>query len=242
MVQRSFSAFTIIYPVDTLIVTGTVNPGKVEVVLANPIERLCQYIASLTLWATQGPFDHIVFCENSNQGRRLDAIKEAPCWTGKKLEIISFNGNGESQILGKGFGEALILETVLRSGVIKDSECFWKITGRLYVENSGTLFEAHKDTSNVMDPMDTRFCKWNRRFYEDNMIGAHKKVDERGGMIIETIYTLAADPFRASGEVSSFFQRPKYVGQGGGTGEWYGDFKADVYKEAEVIARKIGYI
>lgn len=220
---------------------GTVDPGRTQVHLKDPFERLVQYVASLILWATKGPFDRIVFCENSNQGERLGVLGEMPCWSGKKFEVISFDGNEVAQRVGKGYGEGLMIRAVLlQSRLAKESEHFWKIGGRLYVDNAAPLEAAHRKTPNVMNPMDTRFHKWNRSFFEHHLLDLYERVNDWNGSIIETVWTEAVEPFRASGEVSAFSESPQYVGQEGFSGRWYREIPPGTMREAGIWASKVG--
>ncbi|MNY15793.1 hypothetical protein D3C86_1490220 [compost metagenome] len=54
----------------------------------------------------------------------------------KRLEVLTFNGNNYDRRLGKGYGEAIILEYALgHSDIIRSSDLIMKITGRHKVIN-----------------------------------------------------------------------------------------------------------
>lgn len=224
---------------DALIVTGTIDPGGVPIALRNPSERLLQYTSSLILWATKGPFESIVFCENSNQGKKLEAIRDIPSLKEKKFDLISFDGNRESLVVGKGYGEGVILERAYSSPLVQAAEHVWKATGRLFIENAYDLEKIHRDTPNVINPLDTRFFKFSKTFFTENLLHAYRKVDERVGSIIEIVYTDAVSPFVEKGVVSRFREPFLIMGQTGGTGRWNRPFPEEVTAQARTWRDKI---
>ena len=123
-----------------LLLTACINPnGMLYTVLQDIKLRKKQYIESLTFYLTQTQYK-IVFVENSNIDISYLYQKEI---SEGRLECIIFNGNNFDRSLGKGFGEALILEyAFFHSKFITQCHYIVKITGRIIVENVLELIDS----------------------------------------------------------------------------------------------------
>lgn len=129
-----------------LFLTACVNPqGMAFTVLQNPQIRLEQYLKSITYYLTKTDFD-ILLVENSGYDF-LPHFKEYA--KNKRIEILSFNGNGYNKALGKGYGEGLIIKYAFNhSSFINNHDYIVKITGRHIVTNikqilGGVFFFHH---------------------------------------------------------------------------------------------------
>lgn len=134
---------------DFLLLTACVNPnGMSFTVLNNPNERKNQYIHALT-WYLHNTDIAIIFCENSNTD--LSTCFQSYINSGR-LEILTFNGNNYNRSLGKGYGEAIIIEYSLRNSKMlssmtddeRKSSRILKITGRLVCNNICNLAKKYK--------------------------------------------------------------------------------------------------
>ncbi len=116
-----------------LLLTACINPnGMLYTAIQDTELRKKQYIESLTFYLTQTQYK-IVFVENSNID--ISHLYQKEISEGR-LECITFNGNNFDRSLGKGFGEALILEYAFHhSKFIAQCHYIVKITGRIIVEN-----------------------------------------------------------------------------------------------------------
>lgn len=123
-----------------LLLTACINPNGMLYTVLQDIElRKKQYIESLTFYLTQTQYK-IVFVENSNID--ISHLYQKEISEGR-LEYITFNGNNFDRSLGKGFGEALILEyAFLHSKFIAQCHYVVKITGRIIVENVLELIDS----------------------------------------------------------------------------------------------------
>lgn len=123
-----------------VLLTASIDPkGCFFLERKNPKIREKDYIKSLKLWLEHTNFP-IVFCENSNYD--LSRIKKVCAKYPKRVEIIQYNGNTYPRELGKGYGEAEIIErAILESVYIKKATSIIKVTGRLYVENIHEILE-----------------------------------------------------------------------------------------------------
>lgn len=102
-------------------------------------EREKQYYRALDFYLKETSVP-IVFVENTNfelSSRYLDDIKSG------RLEYITFKGNDFDRSLGKGYGEALIInEGYKRSEILKRHKYVVKITGRLIIRNINTILNS----------------------------------------------------------------------------------------------------
>lgn len=136
---------------EPLIMTATIDVSKTPFVqLSNPKERLVQYLCALISWINFSDISSIIFCENSNTKFDFHKVKELALIQGKELEVLVFNGNLKSEIYGKGWGEGEIIEYALEhSKLLKNSFAFYKVTGRLFVDNFSEVHAAYKGSPNV---------------------------------------------------------------------------------------------
>lgn len=125
-----------------LLMTACINPqGMSKTVLQNKEERLTQYKTALN-WYLRNTDIRIVFIENTN-------FDISPYYTEfieqGRLEILTFNGNGYDKRLGKGYGEALIIEYAFKkSHLINEATDIIKVTGRLIIKNINQLLRYSK--------------------------------------------------------------------------------------------------
>lgn len=139
-VKRSCDDFNYV-----LLLTACVNPGgMVYTSLQNIDERAGQYKAALK-WYLANTDLKIVFVENTMTDFSSEFCEYI---NSGRLEYITFDGNNFDRKLGKGYGEAMIIETALKnSAVISKADYLIKITGRLILGNLNTILKKHKPLS-----------------------------------------------------------------------------------------------
>jgi len=171
------------------------------------------YLCSLYLWITRNPLDVIVYCDNSRISMDYDPLVRFAEQHNKTLEILSFDGNREAQIYGKGYGEGRILEHVLNhSKWIQGRTIIYKITGRLFVENFQEIRAVHAQDENVYAERDTRFFKTEASFFKDVLVDKYKEVNDPQVMYLEHVYDKYLAPVMNS-KVKRFSIEPKIVGR-----------------------------
>ncbi len=144
---------------NVILLTACVNPnGMAYTVLQNPDERLKQYKDAL-MWYLEHTKERIVVVENTLCDFSGDF---ATYIASGRLELLTFDGNRYDRMLGKGYGEALILKYALEhSRWIAEADLITKITGRLKITNVNRLMSAsqHRNTvyANVIHCTDERF-------------------------------------------------------------------------------------
>lgn len=119
-----------------ILLTACVNPnGMAFTALQDSEERKKQYLTAVN-WYLENTIEKLVLVENSNCDLSNYFTKYI---LNKRLEIITFNGNDYDRSLGKGFGEARIInEALIHSRFIQncsDWDCIIKISGRLIIQN-----------------------------------------------------------------------------------------------------------
>ncbi len=124
----------------SLLLTACVNPnGMSFTALQNKEERKQQYKNALSFYLAE-TIAPIIFIENTG----IDFSSEYEEWIKKgRLEYITFDGNNYSRSLGKGYGEALIInEAIKRSRFLQESKYVIKITGRLIIKNINQILSS----------------------------------------------------------------------------------------------------
>ena len=133
----------------TVVMTATITPPRNVPLLSrgDPRLRLEDYRQALRFYmAMPNHFvDGILFIDNSNADLSdLQRMVDAEA-NGKRVELISFDGNDHPPEFGKGYGEFKLLDFGLaRSELVRRrAECLlWKVTGRLRVLNLAALIES----------------------------------------------------------------------------------------------------
>ena len=120
-----------------ILMTATVAPnGTKYTYLQDPETRKLQYLEAIDFYLRETAYD-IVFCENT--GANLFDEIESPEKYGR-LEYLTFYGNDYDTNLGKGYGEARIIEYAIRnSHRLKSADFVIKITGRVKILNIDKL-------------------------------------------------------------------------------------------------------
>lgn len=128
-----------------LLLTACINPkGMSKTVLQDKDKRLAQYKAALE-WYLQNTNVKIVFIENTCFDISNDYAEHIKSG---RLEVLTFDGNNYDKKLGKGYGEALIIEYGFKkSQFIKEAKDIVKITGRLIIKNIEQLLNHSKSNS-----------------------------------------------------------------------------------------------
>lgn len=192
---------------ETVLLTATIKPNKniPFLTLRDPIIRLNQYMESVNFWLYQKEVKNIVFCDNSNycfDTKKL--IKEANK-LGKNIEFLFFQGSQNMVYYGKGYGEGEILKYALeKSKILSEVDTFYKVTGRLKVENFSKISHLHSKDKNVFRMIrtnlykiigvkrflriDTRFFKVDKNFFAKYLLNAYLNVNDHEKYYLENVY------------------------------------------------------
>jgi len=188
-----------------MLITGAIDIRELNVPLTKIIdvnERLLQYTDSIEYAITHyESIAEIVFCENTDFIYDYAPLKKKAADFGKKLEILSFKGDYiHIQKKGKGFGEGEIIKYALnKSDLLRQCDCFYKLTGRLIVKNMDKILAATSRKSSFIyypktfykiskDHIETYFYKVEKTLYINNLIDAYQEVDEPHFQYLEHVF------------------------------------------------------
>lgn len=188
-----------------LLITGAIDIRELNVPLTKIIdvnERLLQYTDSIEYAITNyESISEIVFCENTDFVYDYTLLKKKAGNHGKKLEILSFKGDYLNiQKKGKGFGEGEIIRYALnKSELLRQCDCFYKLTGRLIVKNMDKILAATSQKSSFIyypktiykiskHHIETYFYKVEKSLYINNLIDAYQEVDEPHFQYLEHVF------------------------------------------------------
>lgn len=116
-----------------LLLTACVHPkGMAQTALQDGEKRLGQYIEAIRFYLVTYTFK-ILVVENTGVDLSPYFLDEIAC---KRLECMTFFGNGFDRKLGKGYGEGLIINhAFLHSSFIKEHGYIIKVSGRHKILN-----------------------------------------------------------------------------------------------------------
>jgi hypothetical protein len=253
----------------TLIVTSAIHPSKSVpyLRLTAPQQRLFQTYCSLICWIRQRHITNIVLCDNTGTDHAFSGLTALAERHNKTLEILVFGGNHEETCLrGKGYGEGEIMKHVIEhSRLLKENTAFYKITGRIFVEEFEAIHNAHRDKSVVFlprmatwqkmlfrsaykcpllaacwkrvwkGPVATVFYKCTTQYYANNLIDRFRRVDDHRGYYLEHAFV---DPLKKNG-FDVFSARPRLVGRRGTSDVLYGnlDYTDEVKNLAALLLK-----
>ncbi len=133
-----------------ILLTACINPcGMSSTKLQDTKIRLEQYKQALSFYLSETPYK-ILFAENTSYDFNDDFSFYI---NNGRLEYLTFSGNNYDPFLGKGYGEAQIIEYAMNNSLfLKNTSVIIKITGRIIVENIMNLCSTINisDKKNVM--------------------------------------------------------------------------------------------
>lgn len=208
----------------TILMTACINPkGVTFVKIDNCNERFKQYIVSIIYWIINSNVNNIVFCDNSNYKFDYSFLYKLADMHNKILEVIIFDGNKESKLYGKGYGEGEIIKySIMNSELLSQSTEFYKATGRVFIKNFDRIKKVHCNDDNIFIKskinsklIDTRFFKCNKEFYKKNLLDVYKEVDDINGVYLEHKYYECL--YKVRNNIICFKEYPIIIGKSGST-------------------------
>jgi hypothetical protein len=125
-----------------LLITASLDSGATPMVSLRDVrERTLSHMEGLLAWFKDPNISQIVFAKNCRARIRVDVLMEAAREHAKELEFIQVDSSPRTAVQGKGYGEGdLIRQALERSDVLRDSPQFLKITGKLFMPNTSSVF------------------------------------------------------------------------------------------------------
>ena len=128
-----------------ILLTACVKPNGMSFTALQDMEvRQNQYEEALLFYLKNTDLN-ILFVENTNTNfseKFIDYIDN------KRLQYITFNGNDYDKELGKGYGEALIIQEAVNTDFYKNADFIIKISGRTILRNIDDLIKQDKQLKN----------------------------------------------------------------------------------------------
>ena len=127
-----------------LLITATFDAGRTPLVaLSQCKERVEKYMEGLIAWLEDPLCQRIVFAKNCSTPIRKGVLESVAGAYGKELEYLEVSASPRTIIQGKGYGEGdLILQALEKSEMLRSSDDFFKMTGKLYSPEMGTVFSG----------------------------------------------------------------------------------------------------
>lgn len=248
-----------------LIVTSAIHTRDPYLAIKAPNVRLAQLYCSMICWIRQTRVKNIILCDNTSTDQTFPGLVKLAENAGKKLEILQFNGDHRRVAShGKGFGEGEIIRHVMSESVLlREEASFFKVTGRVFVENFDDIWQAEQGNDTVFNlnmkrwkrlawriiancpllhaklgnrgigHIQTVFYKCGVRYYRENLLDSYMEVNDREDRSLENRMFM---PLMRHG-FSTFSLPPRLVGYSAGLGSLYGgrDFSDEVKREADEL-------
>ena len=178
-----------------LILTATVDPkGMIFLERSNVKDRFNDYIQSFAKWCSNSNINDLIFLENSGFDlTQFEEIKKK--YPSKNIEIISSQVNNDfPRNLGKGYGEYLSLNEIIKNSRILDNyDYFIKVSGRYYVKNIHKIInEIIKDNTDIkiclknnLTFADTHLFSGSKFFFKSILLNHIDKTNDTNGVYFE---------------------------------------------------------
>ena len=201
-----------------LIITATITPQSNFVAQHNPKERKVEYLEVLNYYTANFSGD-IYFAENSAFDFEMDE-EFKKIFTQETVHLLKFPSSDEYE-KGKGYQEFEVLDLVVAQLANKYEE-FIKLSGRYLTtnfkklitqKNSGIVIDRHQKKKVAI----TSFFKCKMNFYQKEIKGCFKNVNDAEGIFIE--HVIYDELKNVSNEKIDFFiKTPIYKGVSGSYG------------------------
>ena len=234
-----------------IFLTACVKPNGMTYTVLNDIHiRKQQYIDALR-WYLENTSHTIVFVENTNTDLS-SVFKE---WIVKgRLEMLSFKGNDYDISLGKGYGEAKILEYGLEySNYIERDDVVVKISGRYICKNIATILNKYNSIDTVYANIgkddwggniaSSSFVIGSKRFWIDFFLQRREELNDSKRFHFEHLLYESICRWKEEGmRHKEFWTQPQLEGVSGTTGLMIVSAKHRDLKNALLyILHKFGY-
>jgi hypothetical protein len=124
----------------------------------------------LLAWFQDPGIGRIVFAKNCCMQIRQEVLVDLAREHGKELEFLQVDTSPRTVLQGKGFGEGDLIQQVLeRSIILKGSNEFMKVTGKLYAPGWEKVFARSGEGyfyESVSQPNPETLRLWTRPFYQ----------------------------------------------------------------------------
>jgi len=236
-----------------LLLTATIEPGKIPYLKrADPELRRRDYAQAFRRWMTHPIENPIVFCENSGADvsdfdtLARDRRSAAP------VEIISFRGQQDVDVRGKGYGELRLIEHALESStILSAAPLVMKVTGRLFISNAAEILNRVDgqsatifcDLRQNLSVADSRVFFATPDFLRDYLFFRAQEIDDLAGVMFETVLARAVHHALSDGSTwKPLPLSPRWHGLAGTADHPYKSSVADLWRREIFRALKAGIL
>lgn len=215
-----------------LLLTASINANlasPIHTKLTDTNERLVQYKNTLSRYIKESNFDVFVFCENTGFIMAKDDLLQLAKEYKKSIEFLSFISDIDSvKKLGKGYGEGECIEYALKNSVNLQmkSDCFFKVTGRLFIDNINQILASNINYKNCFftdgintNSVRTVFFKTQVSFFNQYLLQVYKNVNDSENKFLEFVYF----EHLIDKNINGIVPYPYIIGNSGSTGNPYTD-------------------
>lgn len=184
------------YPI---LLTGTIQPGGDKAVSEKRVEeRKNEYLTTIRRYIAETQFNPVVFVENSGYFFPVDELERFALKYRKRFEFVKGTPcSKEVTQHGKGYGDGLLIyEGLTKSELLKNCDIFYKVTGRMFIENSDEILKGtlrHRNRFITYDGMGwcmTWFFQSNRQDYLSVLKDVYMDCDDRSRRDLEICFWL----------------------------------------------------
>lgn len=219
----------------TALLTATIDSAvfnNVENVITDVEIRKEQYEQALNNYLVKSVFTNIVFAENSGYCLDIDEYECLARKHGKNFEYIKCPSYiAETIKYGKGYGEVRLINDALeRSSLLEKSDTIYKLTGRIFLENSYNIVKTKREHDNeflIVDQDDwcyTHIFKFCKKDYSKYLSNAYEYIVHHRLNLEHTFYHILSD-YGKYMDVGSFGYWPYFIGISGTNGSSYSSSK-----------------
>ena len=243
-----------------LTATVAVNRGLAGVTTADAAVREEEYAGTLRYLLHAHPrIRKIVLAENSGWplARLEDAVADNP-W-GAEVELLQLACNDFPGGLGKGYGEALLIDHALASSrLIATVSHVAKLTGRQRILNLTRLLAAAPDGLALLCDLrdhgwyerlglpaagrycDTRFFVASRSFFDAHLRWLYRRAPREGEFNLEAAYYDAVKAVESEpGVICRFPCEPRYRGR---AGHWHKDYGSPAARAKQALRGAVRWL
>lgn len=215
------------------IITSAVTVKSKYVAIQDPKIREQEYINAIGKILKCSELSSVIICDNTMYNYRNNDIFNDMISTSKiDVEVLYFQGSDKDIYkFGKGFGEGEIMKYIFEnSKLINNFDSFYKITGRLYVENFENVIKTSMNKKTLFvrtafklnskpNFVKTFFYKMDIELFKRKFINQYQHVRDDEDINLEHVYYNVISKNRD--QLNFFYTFPNVIGISGSTGGRY---------------------
>lgn len=131
---------------EVLLMTGTIRPFS-NIKHCDVNIRYAEYMENIKRYIMQSHFDAVIFAENSGYKIDIGYLKKLAEENNKKFEYLNVSMDSGVSSTNMSVGDASIIKAALnRSEILTEQKCFWKVSGRLWINNINLILAKTRES------------------------------------------------------------------------------------------------